>query len=404
MAKRLLFTEIGLARLRPLTGQTQYWDTKQTGLSLLVSGGRGTKTYRSTYALHGKYVSRKIGRVGEINLEDARRITREDRGAATLDKDPKAAKKKALTLYGEVVDEFIKHYAKPRQRTWDQTERVLKGKVTCEAWLKRPMASISKQEVRSLLRGFVADGYPYKAVQTQAWLKLLWRWALRQDLIDNNIMEAVEVEIEKRPRERIYSDAELVTIWKAAEKLTPIEGAYLKLMLLLAPRKTALALMKRSDLDDPNNPTLWITPFELTKSKKTLGKKRVYQTPLPPLAQRIIKSLPKSDGDRLFPSLCISYTKAGQALFVSGPLTAHVVAAGAPADFGYHAVRHTIATFLENEGCSVWERGLVLNHSDGGVTAGYLHGFARDLKLTLLTKWSDHVERLVQPEGAAPLR
>ena len=89
---------------------------------------------------------------------------------------------------------------------------------------------------------------------------------------------------------------------------------------------------------------------------------------------------------------------------MSGPLTAHVVAAGAPAHFGYHAVRHTIATFLENEGNSVWERGLVLNHSDGGVTAGYSHGFARDLKLTLLTKWSDHIERLLQPEGAALLR
>jgi len=29
---------------------------------------------------------------------------------------------------------------------------------------------------------------------------------------------------------------------------------------------------------------------------------------------------------------------------------------------------------------------------------------AGKLKLELLTKWSDHVERLVQPEGAALLR
>jgi hypothetical protein len=399
-----LFTELNLSRLRPVGGQTQYWDTKQTGLSLLVSAGRGTKTYRSTYALYGKYISRKIGRFGEVSLEHARRITREDRGNATLGRDPKAAKKKALTLYGEVVDEFIEHYAKPRQRTWDQTERVLKGRETCGAWLKRPMASVSKQDVRSLLRGFVADGHPYKAAQTQTWLKSLWRWALRQDLVDTNIMEAVEIDVEKRSRERVYSDAELIAIWKAAEKLVPIECAYIKLVLLLAPRKTALALMKRSDLDDTENPTLWVTPHELTKSKKMSGKKRVYQTPLPSLARRIIKWLPKTNEDRLFRSLCISYSKANQPLFVSGPLTARLVAAGAPADFGYHAVRHTIATFLENEGCSVWERGLVLNHSDGGVTAGYSHGFARDLKLTLLTKWSDHIERLLQPEGAALLR
>ena len=47
----------------------------------------------------------------------------------------------------------------------------------------------------------------------------------------------------------------------------------------------------------------------------------------------------------------------------------------------------------------------MLNHAGGmSGTAGYSHGFAGKLKLELLTKWSDHVERLVQPEGAALLR
>jgi len=74
--------------------------------------------------------------------------------------------------------------------------------------------------------------------------------------------------------------------------------------VLLAPRKTALAGMRRSDLDDIDNPTLWTTPFELTKSKKSASKKRVYLTPLPALAQRIVKGLPKG-GERLFPTLRI---------------------------------------------------------------------------------------------------
>jgi hypothetical protein len=65
------------------------------------------------------------------------------------------------------------------------------------------------------------------------------------------------------------------------------------MLVLLAPRKTALAGMRRSDLDDIDNPTLWTTPFELTKSKKSASKKRVYLTPLPALAQRIVKGLPK---------------------------------------------------------------------------------------------------------------
>jgi hypothetical protein len=40
----------------------------------------------------------------------------------------------------------------------------------------------------------------------------------------------------------------------------------------------------------------------------------------------------------------------------------------------------------------------------GGVTAGYSHGYALDLKRELLCKWAEHVQGLVSPEGAALLR
>jgi len=83
---------------------------------------------------------------------------------------------------------------------------------------------------------------------------------------------------------------------------------------------------------------------------------------------------------------------------------AALVKAGAPRDFNYHACRHTIATWLENNGHSLWERGLILNHADGGVTAGYSHGDPRDKKLELLSKWSNHVEQLVTPKGVTRLR
>ena len=162
--------------------------------------------------------------------------------------------------------------------------------------------------------------------------------------------------------------------------------------------------MRRTDLDDPDNPTLWTTPHELTKSKKKLTKKRVYLTPLPPLAQRIIKSLPKGD-DRLFPTLPLTSKYTDHSYFHGTPLVHKLVEHGAPADFTFHAWRHTIATWLQAErGYDDWECALVLNHAGSGVTAGYIHGLALKLKLQLLTEWADHVESIVQPEGAALLR
>src|SRR6478735_9342813 len=98
------------------------------------------------------------------------------------------------------------------------------------------------------------------------------------------------------------------------------------------------------------------------------------------LAQRIVKSLPKrTDIDLVFEG-----RDPGVPLHVGTGLIRKLSKHGAPADFTYHAVRHTIATWLENEGHSEFERGLVLNHSGSGVTAGYSHGYAFDLKLALL--------------------
>jgi integrase len=175
-----------------------------------------------------------------------------------------------------------------------------------------------------------------------------------------------------------------------------------KLLILLAPRKTALAHLRRSHLDDDSNPILWTTPHELTKSKKTVLRKRTYLTPLPPLAQRILKGVPNRDDA---PDLVFPGRHKGIPLDPGTPLSDKLIDLGAPKDFNFHAVRHTIATWLQNEGHSDYEVGLVLNHSGkGGVTAGYSHGYSLDLRRRLLQKWADHVEKLVTAEGVALLR
>src|SRR6476646_3828796 len=230
-ASKRTFTELSLRKLKaPKQGQRLYWDTGtrgQLGLSVLMSAA-GTKTYRSTFYLDGKRIDRKLGRVGEMDLATARELTKNDRGKAAEGIDPrKPARDRNTILYEEVVDQFIEHYAKARQRTWDQTQRVLKN---CEPLLGMPIDKISKQDVLPMLRGLIAKGHPYKAAVSYAWLKTLWRWAAQEDYVTNPIMEAVRIEYEKRERDRVYSDAEIKATWNAADKLDPIEGAFIKLL------------------------------------------------------------------------------------------------------------------------------------------------------------------------------
>jgi hypothetical protein len=61
-----------------------------------------------------------------------------------------------------------------------------------------------------------------------------------------NMLISSAVECEQRTRDRVYSDDEVTAIWKAVDQLDKVEGAFVKLLLLLAPRKTALACLRRS--------------------------------------------------------------------------------------------------------------------------------------------------------------
>ena len=150
----------------------------------------------------------------------------------------------------------------------------------------------------------------------------------------------------------------------------------------------------------PNNPTLWTTPFELTKSKKTATRSGSYLTPLPSLAQRLIKGLLKqTTSDQLFPGLPVRSTKGGRPSFHGEHLQRRLVAHAAPKDLAFHTWRHTVATWLEDAGLSEWNAAWRSTIPAAAVTAGYSHGYPLELKLKLLTKWADHVEQLVQPEA-----
>jgi integrase len=394
--------------------QLQLWDEGASGLSLLISAG-GTKTFRVTFKLDGKWITHKLGRFGElvadadpnkenVHIADARERTASYRAKALSGIDPRKSTPAATASgsklrYEAVVDEFIELRAKPRQRTWNQTRDVLNK--NCKDWLKLPIEDIKKSHVNKLLDGFARDGHHAKAAHTYRWLKVFFKWAWKRDYVAESVIERLDFEAVKRVRDKVFSDADITAIWTAANGLDPVAGSYVKLLVLLAPRRTALAGMRRADLDDIDNPTLWTTPHEYTKSKKSAPKKREYLTPLPALAQRIVKCLP---GERLFPTLRIHRSEGGSPVFSDASLRQELIKLGAPDDFYSHAMRHTVATWLQNRGHSEWEIGLVLNHAGSGVTAGYSHGYALDLKRKLLEEWAGHVERLVQPEGAALLR
>ncbi len=408
-------TKRALDAFRYRGGWDVRWDDDIPGFGVRVYPS-GKKSFVLSYRnARGKKRLLVLGRYGaELTLNQARTKAIKERGRITEGTDPvgerKAARATALTpnaTFREVLDSFIDKYAKPRQRTWKETERTLT--VNCADWLGRPISSITETDAYQLLDGFIAKGQSAKARVTLAWLKTLFRWAAKRKILDHSIMEHVEIDVERKVRRRFYTVKEVKAVWKATAALDQLEAGFVKLDLLLGVRKSELAGMRRSELDDPDKPTLWTVPHERTKTRKGQKEERVYIVPLPKLAQRIIKGLPRLDDDLVFPGREVGKPgKAGRKnarrpLVPGTALKAKVREKSGVADWTYHANRDTISTWLKDQGHSKYERALVLNHAEYGVTADYSHSYPVELKRELLEKWADHVARTVQPKGAVLL-
>ena len=391
------------------------WDDDIPGFGVRVYPS-GKKSFVLSYRnARGKKRLLVLGRYGaDLTLDQARTKAIRERGRIAEGTDPvgerKAARSTSITAetpFRDVVHDFIDKYAKIKQRTWKETDRTLR--VNCADWLAKPIASITKADVYGLLEGFIAEGQDAKARVTLAWLRTMFRWAAKREIVERSVMADIEIEIERKVRKRAYTPKEVKAIWKGATSLGPIEAGFVKLTLLLGVRKSELAGMRRSEFDDPDNPTLWTVPHERTKTRKSQKEDRVYLVPLPKLAQRVIKGLPRLDENLVFPGRDPGRTKGGgkqkprKPLVPGMALKAKVREKSKVADWTYHACRDTIATWLQDQGHSKYERGLVLNHSEVGVTADYSHGYPVELKRALLEEWADHVAQEVQPKGAVLL-
>jgi integrase len=405
-ANRKNFTDTNVLWLPPKDHQYFVWDSGRgaaSGLAILVNPKTATKTYFVNYAFPGapKRYYKKIGRVGEVLVEEARAAALAVRRLASQGKDPKADDPNRSYSFETVFQQYIQQEQVGGRKNTSALKTRALVLHNCAEWKPRPVATITYPEVSRLLTGIRDGAHGSKpraatAARLFAHLRDFFGWCASEQIVGDSPMRNMKAVAKSQSRDRFYSTDELRVIWQAADQLTPVDGSYVKLIMLLALRKDELALAQWDEFDPREEPTLFTVPTARVKMKgaSKATKKPVYRVPLAPLAQRLFKGLRRDGETRVFPGLNAEALKS------------KIVRAGGPSDFMLHTFRHTVATWLENAGRSEWERGLVLNHSGGGsVTGGYSHGYPLELKRTMLTEWADHIEQLVSPaEGVARLR
>ena len=301
--------------------QSMIWDTKEPGLSVLVSRGpkdarQATLTFRVCYYLTsnpGKPRYKKIGRYPDerSDLQAVRDEARKVRMDAKAGNDPK--RPKLTGNFADTVARFLDDYAEGK-RYRHETKRIFDRYVTPE-WADKNIEAIDKADVSDLLskiaRGRIDIdgkncGTPAVARATRTQLVTLFGWweaKYGSKDFRNPITRLLKSDPLQAPqaRERHLEDNELRAMWTACGEMGAY-GACVKLGLLTAQRFRKVGVMRRADLKhhlrvpgqdgDVDIGNVW----DATRDTDPKNK-RVSVVPLSNLARSILAEVPIVDAD-----------------------------------------------------------------------------------------------------------
>ncbi len=395
---RVRLTEAAVRRLKPPeAGQTDYFDELLPGFGLRVSAS-GRRSWFVFYRVkegpqRGKQRRYTLPLSADVlGLADARQAARDALRRVEVGEDPSVDKRRvraeraaALTVR-EAATQFIDRYAKPRNRSWSETARILEVNV-CPEWGDRALEDIGRGDV-VLLIDRLAERAPVMANRTLATLRKMLRWHVQRGTIASSPAEGVSAPARERERERVLTDDEIRCFWQATGEDGYPFGLLFRMLLVTAQRRDEVGLAEWAEINLDS--ALWTISREKTKGDRS------HEVPLSPLAIELLESLPRS-GPMLFttsedgarPVSGFSHAKAR----ISARME-EIAGVAIPA-WRLHDLRRTAGTGMAAAGVPVSTISRVLSHSEGGVTKIYNRFSYFNEKREALDRWGRHLEVII---------
>lgn len=289
-------TDLFIKGLKPGDKQVDYYDTKIKRFGVRVSPS-GTKTYFLWYRFQGRAKRLGLGRTDRVSLADARKKAHQALADIADDRDPALTKLSASAdgtgpTFAKFVDTFVSKYAKRHNKSWEQTERLLKREFVSK-WGKRPLSSLNKADVLSVLDNIVSRGTPSAANRSFAAVRKLFNWAVERGDLDVSPALNVKNPSKHVSRDRVLTEYELSKVWSAADHMGYPYGTVVELLILTAQRRNEVAGMRWSDLNFESN--TWTIPGDRNKS----GRPQI--VPLTDDVLQILEGLPRTHSELVFP-------------------------------------------------------------------------------------------------------
>ena len=392
------------------------WDTEVKGFGVRIrvsgrkvyvveyrpgGGGRKAPKRRFTIGQHGSPWTPNSAR------DEAKRIL----GLVKEGRDPSVERTTARERGGDSVAElvslFIDKYAKVRQRSWRETERVLLRDVI-PSFGNKSIEVINRRDVVRLLDD-VGERGPIMANRTLSYVRRFFNWCIERGYISDNPCHGIKPPGEIKSRERVLDDVELVTVWGAAESVGGNWAPLVKLLILTAQRRSEVAEMRWSEIDFEEK--TWTIPGERTKNKRT------HQVPLTNSAIAILQAVNSvfiEDGTGRSSESPFVFTTTGTTP-VSGLSKAKKaidraidldqkntnLSDEAFPHWTFHDLRRTATTGMARLGIHPHVADAVLNHKEGtiqGVAAIYNRYAYMDERRRAMEAWGDYVSRVLNDD------
>ena len=340
------------------------FDEKTKGLVLEVRPSGG-KTYYLRY-LDQRSRSRqvKLADVRDVTLAQARQLADSTRNKIAMGIDP-IAEKTVLRSVPTLEDFFYQRYmkyVKGYKRSWDTDESLFRNHVM-PLLGKKHLDEVSKDDIISMLHGRRADGAALgSANRLVILMRYMFNLALKWEVpgITKNPASGVTLFEDPPTKERFLTVEEAQRLYSSVQDSENSMLQYIVPMLILTgARRSEVIRAQWSDFDMLK--LSWRIPF--TKA----GRPR--HVPMSDGVIRLLESIPRITGcPFVFPN---PKTKKP---FVSIYYSWHTARTQAGlADVRLHDLRHSFASFLVNNGRSLYEVQKILGHTQIKTTQRYAH-------------------------------
>ena len=223
----------------------EVWDSTLPGFGIRVYP-TGRKVWFVITRVRARQRRFTIGTHPVLSLGDARSKARQILRDVQMGAYDEHSPAPVLTTFGEAVALFVSLYAKPKNKGWRETERIL---TKFAPLYDRPLNDIRRAEIVRVLDALVAHGTPYRANRALSAIKKLLNWALNRGMIDVNPVAGQRMPTKEHARDRILSDDETKRLICAAEADGYPFGSIYLTLLLTGQRRGEVSAMRWSEVD-----------------------------------------------------------------------------------------------------------------------------------------------------------